>query len=164
MIGNVLAGLLGGTAQRKQKFEKTLTLDDMTSTNTSVKQGTWVKIFEYQIGAQQMGTWGAGSIVNGVDNRKIAYIKLQNSTPAEIKGWIRLIIADANEVRKIVVFEERTERLSASKTDKTQAYLLGEYPIKAKEDSKLIIEFKADSDDTISLDNSEAMLPVTIYV
>ena len=163
MIGNILGGLLGATT-RKQKFEKTLTLSDMTSTNTSVKTGTWVKIFEYQVGAQQMATWGAGGIVNGVDNRKIAYLKLQNSTPSEITGWVRLVIADANEVRKVVVFEERTERLSASKTDKTQAYLLGEYAIKAKEDSKLIIEFKADSDDTISTDNSEAMLPITIYV
>jgi len=163
MIGNILAGLLGATT-RKQKFEKTLTLSDMTSTNTSVKAGTWVKIFEYQVGAQQMATWGAGAIQGGVDNRKIAYLKLQNSTPSEITGWVRLVIADANEVRKVVVFEERTERLSASKTDKTQAYLLGESGIKAKEDSKLIIEFKADSDDTISTDNSEAMLPITIYV
>jgi len=163
MIGNILAGLLGATT-RKQKFEKTLTLSDMTSTNTSVKAGTWVKIFEYQVGAQQMATWGAGAIQGGVDNRKIAYLKLQNSTPSEITGWVRLVIADANEVRKVVVFEERTERLSASKTDKTKAYLLGEYGIKAKEDSKLIIEFKADSDDTISTDNSEAMLPITIYV
>jgi len=163
MIGNILAGLLGATT-RKQKFEKTLTLSDMTSTNTSVKAGTWVKIFEYQVGAQQMATWGAGAIQGGVDNRKIAYLKLQNSTPSEITGGVRLVIADANEVRKVVVFEERTERLSASKTDKTQAYLLGEYAIKAKEDSKLIIEFKADSDDTISTDNSEAMLPITIYV
>lgn len=161
MIGNIL-GLVGGT--RKQKFEKTLTLSDMTSTNTSVKSGTWVKIFEYRVGAQQMATWGAGAIQGGVDNRKIAYLKLQNSTPSEIKGWVRLVIADANEVRKVVVFEERTERLSASKTDKTQAYLLGEYPIKAKEDSKLIIEFKSDSDDTIDVSKSEAMLPITIYV
>ena len=162
MIGNILGGLMGAT--RKQKFEKTLTLSDMTSTNTSVKAGTWVKIFEYQVGAQQMATWGAGGIVNGVDNRKIAYLKLKNSGGTEISGWVRLVIADANEVRKVVVFEERTERLSASKTDKTKAYLLGEYGIKAKEDSKLIIEFKADSDDTISTDNSEAMLPITIYV
>lgn len=138
-----------------QKFKKTLTLAEMTAKNLSVKAGVYTKAFEYIVGAQQQITWGNGSIRGGVDDRGKLNLTLKNSSNNVISGWVRLAITDANEINKVVVFEERTENLSS--------YPLEEYAVRAKEDSKLIIEVMPDADNTIDMTKSDGLLPITIY-
>ena len=148
-----------------QKFVRTLSKNDFGVSGTlSVSSSDYQKIAELTVPAQQLMTWGANEVVNGGLQGSPAQIVLKNSTPAVINGVIRLVLADANEVRKIVVLEERTEKFGASAYDRTQAILIPEFKIKAKQDSKLIIEFKPDSDDTIDWSQSTIILPTTQYL
>lgn len=118
--------------------------------------------------AGQQITFGVGGL-GQTDSREICYIDLQSNdgTPVDLDGTVRLVLADPNEINTVVVAEQRTERLRASSSDKTQGYLLGEYPIKAKQDSKLILQFKPDGASalTIGFDTGETdmLVPVTVY-
>jgi hypothetical protein len=148
------------------KFPRVYTKSDFGITSDITAQPSkYNKIGELTVPAGQFVTFGVGAVANGVDSREVAYIDLKDGTGTNIDGTIRLVLADPNEVRKIVVAEQRTERLRASATDRTQGFLLGEFKTKAKEDSKLIIEFYPDSSSavTISATNSSVQLPVTVY-
>ena len=145
------------------KFNKTLTTGDLSEVNLSAKAGTYTTVYSYTVPAQQRVAPGQGAIQGGVDNRGILYIDLQDSTPAQLNGWVRISVTDANEIVEHVIMEERIERLRASATDRTQAYFLGEAGIQAKEDSKVIIKFKPDADGTVATANSTIYLPVTVY-
>lgn len=150
--------------EKSVKFTRVLTLKDFGLTsNITVQPNIFNKIGEFVVPAGQLATFGVGSVTN-VDTREVCYLNLSDGTN-NLNGIVRFVISDPNEVRKIVVAEQRTERLRASQNDKTQGFLLAEYPVKAKEDSKLIIEFKPDSTSavTISATASSALIPATIY-
>ena len=140
----------------KSKFPRTATLSEFTNVQTDVKANTFQKIYEYVVPAQQGIRYGKGAIVNGVDDRGTLILVLKDNNGNAISGWVRLAYVDANEINKRVVMEERTEVLEAGLP-------LGETPPGVKEDSKLIIEFKPDSDAKISPVKSKGQIPLTIY-
>lgn len=147
-------------------FRTVKTLNDFTEVKdgATLVAGDFQTIAKLVVPAQQFMTFGAGNIVNGVDDRGILYCKTMDgsTTPAEIKGTVRLVLADANEVKKVVVVEVRSEQVTASKTDANNSYKLAQYPAWAKEDSKLIIEFKPDKTFTFSKANSDYQIPITV--
>jgi len=149
-----------------QKFPRIYNKSDFSLTaNVTAQPSMWTTIGQVTVPAQQYVTFGIGSVAGGVDTREVCYIDLKDTTPANVDGKVRFVLADANLVKKIVVAEQRTERLRASQNDKTQGFLLGEFPIKAREDSKLLIEFYPDSTSavTISASDSTMLVPVTVY-
>lgn len=156
-----------GVQKPTNVFRQTLTLGDATSTGDgkTTDTSTWVEVWKLRVPAQQQKTLGWGGIVGGVDDRGVLYINLKDNsgTPVQIEGKIRLEIRNANETVSKVVLEERTERLRGSKTDLSQAYRLGEAPIRAREDSYLVVTIKADAAKTIENDNSDLAIPVTTY-
>lgn len=141
-----------------EKFERYYNATEFGLTaDVSVNAGEWKRIGEIIVPAQTLLTFGAGAINNGVDYRREAKIILKDSSGSEISGKVRFAILNAQETKKIVVSEERTEELSTS-------VKLGEYMTKAKEDSKLVIEFQPDLAATISAANSTILVPTTAYV
>ncbi len=151
-----------------QKFPRVYNKSDFGLTSdVTCQPEMWTTVGSVTVPAQQFVTFGIGSVANGVDTREVCYIKLVDSSGNQLHGKIRLVLADANLVKKIVVAEQRTERLSASENDRTQGFLLGEYPIRAKEDSKLLIEFYPDSTSAVTVDHDNAetkiLVPVTVY-
>ncbi|WP_321504724.1 hypothetical protein [uncultured Methanoregula sp.] len=153
-------------------FPQSLGIGDMTTTrNGKLSDNTqFIDVFSLKVGAQQVKAFGNGSIVGGVDNRGILYISLKDNTgtPVQLEGKIRLALRNANGNRTEVILEELTEKLRASKTDKTQAYMLGLIDaLKAKQDSYLIIQFLArdatTAGKTITDANCDLVLPVTSY-
>jgi hypothetical protein len=145
------------------KFPQTLTTSDFSNLTTSVTAGTYTRVFEKQVPAQQYLAWGTGAIQGGVDNRGILFIDIKDSTPSTIAGKVRLSVSDANYLNEKVIMEERTERLNATQTDRTLAQFLAENQIKVGEDSRLIISFKPDTTSTISVSNTTLTTPVTTY-
>ena len=150
------------------KFPRVFNKTDFGITaDVTCQPGIYTKIGEKVVPAGQQITFGIGGVGQGVDTREVAYIKLVDSNGTQLHGKIRLVLADPNEVRKVVVAEQRTERFSASQNDKSQGFLLGEYLIKAKEDSKLIVEFYPDSSSAVTIDydnsNTIVLMPVTVY-
>jgi len=164
ILGNALAnikGLLGGLGGKG--FPKTLTKEDFGITGSiSVKSGVWNKIGEFRVPPQQAYRWGYGT-PNLPYNQGYMYVFLKTSDGSEIKGKVRLVVSDANELNKVVVFEEREEVLHAAEADITKQKALPEQGPIAREDDKLIIEFMPDSDATINGSQTEVRLPVTVY-
>mgnify|MGYP000453937355 CR=1 FL=1 len=157
-----LRGLFGGLGGG---FPKTLTKDDFGLADTAVKAGVWNKIGEFKVPPQQAYRWGFGS-PDRPYNQGYMYVYLKyndGSNVTEVKGKVRLVVADANELRKDVVYEEREEVLHAADADITKQRPLPEQGPIAREDDKLIIEFMPDSDGNITAADSEIRLPVTVY-
>ena len=152
------------------KFRQTLTLGDATSTanGKTLYSDRFNDVWKLRVPAQQKKTFGYGAIQGGVDDRGVLYIdaKDDQATPAQIEGKVRLSLRDANEVQEIVILEERTERLRGSKVDLSQAYRVAEAPVKAKEDSYLVISIKPDTDTVgkFSTSNSDFAIPVTTII
>jgi hypothetical protein len=156
---------LFGRNRYSGKFRQSLTLDDATYTadRKTLDTAQFNEVWKLRVPAQQIKTFGYGGIVSGVDDRGVIYLDFKDNTSNQIEGKVRLVISDANQTREIVLLEERTERLRASKTDLTQAYRLAEQITKAREDSYLIIKLKPDASATFSKANSDAVIPVTTY-
>jgi len=118
--------------------------------------------------AQQMLSYGIGGTAGGVDTREVCFIdvKSNDATPANLEGKVRLVIADANLINRVVIAEQRTERLRASQNDLTTGFRLGNAPAWAKQDSKLIIEFYPDNAAavTVGYDTGETDMLVPVVV
>jgi hypothetical protein len=113
----------------------------------------------------QQVTFGVGG-VGAVDTRAVAYINLWDTSGAAIDGKIRLSLTDPNQVQEIVIAEQRTERFRASQTDINNGFRLGEYPIKAGEQSLLLIKLYPDSATAVTIkydgSNTKILMPVTV--
>jgi len=170
---DVLKGLVPATQGQGQAvgFPKTLSKSDLGLTaDVTVKAGAWTTIGSFRVPAQQSYRIGQG--LPNTRNQGYIYMKIMNNatTPAEIKGTVRLIYSDANLYKKQPVFQERNEVLSASKSDINQMKPLPEFICEFREDGKvheddyILVEFMPDVDDTVSAANTEILLPVTQYV
>lgn len=149
-----------------QRFPRIYTESDFGWTTTLTAQpNIYTTLGEVQVSAGQKVTFGIGNTSGGTDTREVCYINLQSTGASNVNGTVRLVLANATETETIVVAEQRTERLRASSNDKTTGFLLGEYPTKAKEDSKLLVKFQPDSGTatTVGNGNSSFLLPVTVY-
>lgn len=161
--------LFGNNAPAKQKFRRTYSGSDFTFPATiTIPAITWTNVGSLTVPAQQEITFGAndptgGSTVAGAP----VYIKLHANSSAQITaGKLRLALTDATETRTIVCIEEDLSRLAVSSSgDRTLSVLLPEFPIKAKQDSKLKIQLYLDSATTFvtSTTNTNISLPVTVY-
>ncbi|MDR2944000.1 MAG: hypothetical protein LBU81_02790 [Methanosarcinales archaeon] len=161
--------LFGARTNNKvnQKYTQTTTFaqwqqngDGKVTDNTD-----YIKLIQMKTPAQSMLCFGTGGIVNGVDDRGVMQMILKDnaSTPVTLNGVLRLYVTNAAFLDKRVIFEDRLERLQSS--DIQSAFRLAETGLYAKEDSYLVMEFKADvSGKTISLANSSALIPITTLI
>jgi len=169
-ISRILQGIsLPGMMGKAAPYMKTLITSDFFTADVAVKAGKWELVGEYVVPAQQEIRVGYGN-PNQQMNQETVFIDIESNdaTPVDIDGFIRIQIADANDVVKPggVVLEERTEKLSENKTDRTKQIPLPEYmACKANKDDKIQIWMKADADATIGYDTGETeiMLPISVY-
>lgn len=158
-----------GNPQNKnlRQFPRTLGVTDFTTANRTLVAQTYSRVGSLSVSAQQEATWGRTTLRAGGAEGEPIYINLVDDSAANIDGTVRLVLANAQETQRIVVLEERTERLRASENDRQSAPLLVEFGVNAKEDSLLIIECKVDSSSNVTFDydatNSKMLLPVTFY-
>ena len=149
-------------AQKKlEKFEKYLSKADFGFATPDVvaQPGAYTRIGEVEIGAQTIGTFGAGAISNGVDFRRTATIHLKTAADADIDDMrVRLVLTNAQETRRQLVAEELSQVLRTG-------ILLGEYPTKAVERDKLVIEVFNSTAAAITIGGPESSIavPTTIY-
>lgn len=151
-----------------QPFQRIYNIADFGITADVVfAKSMWNKVGAVTVPAQQKVTWGHGGTGGGVDTRGQAYLKMCIGTTTFAVGKIRLALANANETQIVVVAEERTERFQADESDRNKCVLLGEYPTKAQEDSKLMIFYYMDATSAQTFEyagtNSKFLLPVTVY-
>lgn len=152
----------------KTKFPRTYANSDFGITADVVCQPSqWNKVGQVTVPAQQEITFGANDPTGGssVAGRS-GYIRL-DSTGGQLHGKIRLALTNANETNTVVVLEEHTSKFSADQNDRAKAVLIPEYPMRAKEDSKLQILFYPEGASAVTIDYDDAdtlvRLPVTVY-
>jgi len=136
-------------------FRKTARLSEFELPATNVlPAGRFVEVASMRTPAQQLRCFGNGDIINGVDDRGIFRLNLNTSVPALIHGSSRLVVSDANRVKRIFLREDRSEDLSVG-------LRLGMTEPFAQEDSLLIIEYMADVTNTMTSANSTGSIPLT---
>ncbi|MEM5807184.1 MAG: hypothetical protein QW474_02250 [Candidatus Aenigmatarchaeota archaeon] len=148
-----------------QKFTQTLTNSDFGLTaNVATIANQYVDVCKYIVKAGQMLAAGANRPQGTNIFGERVYIRLDDSG-GQVHGKIRILYRNPQGNRTLVVFEETTERLSASMNDVNQAVLLPEYPIRIPEDSELVIQIRANTSTTIVYNDADTkiLLPVTIY-
>jgi len=136
-------------------FRKTARLADFTMPATNVlPAGRFVEVATMTIPAQQRRYFGNGGIINGVDDRGIFTMILNTSDPAPVAGTSRLVVSDANRIRRVFLREDRSEDLATG-------VRLGLTTPGAQQDSLLIIEYMADAGATITSADSVGSIPLT---
>ena len=160
----------GGNANNKlQRFRRTYTLADFGITaNVSIPANVWTKIGTVTVPAQQEVTFGANDPVGGSSVAGApVYLCMDTTTEdTRVEGKVRFALTNANETNTVVVMEETTQRLRADSTgDRTKVVLMPEYPMRAREDSKLIIQVYCTSAQTFDYDATDTSfsIPVTVY-
>ncbi|MCD6436463.1 MAG: hypothetical protein J7L15_08825 [Clostridiales bacterium] len=154
-------------ADQLEKFPRIYNLTDFGITaNVTCQPGIWSTVGEVIVPAGQFVTFGIGTL-GATDSREVCYLRFDDASGNQIHGKVRFVLTDPNEKRSILVAEQRTQRLSADQNDRSKGFLLGEFPIRAKEDSKLQIKFYPDSGSAVTIDydgtNTSGLIPVTVY-
>lgn len=153
-------------------FQRVLGISDFGITaDKTLVAGEYSKIGTYTVGAQQEATFGISVLRSGGVEGEPVYLSMHDAasiaSTSQIEGTVRFELANATESVKVLVYEQRTERLRASQNDRTLAPLLMEFGRNAREDSKLLLSVQIDgsSDKTWDYDgtNSKFLIPVTIY-
>lgn len=143
----------------KQKFERFYALSNFGITadiSTTVAAG-FQRIGSVSVGAQTLQAYGAGAIAGGVDFRRKVTMDLNSAANTPILNMrVRFAIVNAQETRKVVIAEELSQNLA-------DGVALGEYPLLAKEDDKLIIEVLPAANVLIDVSESSASVPTTLY-
>lgn len=160
--------ILGQKKSAKQKFKRTYNASDFGLTaDVTCQPSQWSKIGTVTVPAQQEVTFGSNDAVGGASVAGSAVYLRIDSTSAQLSGKIRFALTNANETNTVVVLEESTGRLSADVNDRTKAVLMPEYPMRAKEDSKLLILFYPSGSSAVTIDydgtNTAYSIPVTVY-
>ncbi|WNY28307.1 hypothetical protein MmiEs2_04920 [Methanimicrococcus stummii] len=165
-MAQVLIPMPDGTAvEAKSKYDITSVIGDWTGIgNGKTTDNTeFLPIMEMRTGAQSVNAFGFGALEMANDLRGDMKLVVKDSTGAVIPGTVRLWVTNARKFGVSPIMEDRTERMSES--DKRTAYKLGLVMPAAREDSYLMISFRADtSGKTIDLTKSEMLMPITSYM
>ena len=150
------------------KFKRTYNADDFgIKSDVTCQPAQYNKLGEIVVPAQQQITFGSNDPVGGASTAGAPVYLRIDDTGAQLQGKIRFSLSNANETNTVVVLEESTERLSADVNDRQKAVLMPEYPMRAQEDSKLIITFKPAGSSAVTVDydatNTKLSIPVTVY-
>jgi len=161
-----LAETLGqdaGSAERNS-FNRDFNTSNFDSFGGDVTDGKYVEVARFRVPSSTEYAWGYGSAA-APENQGYLYVDLRDGSDSEIEGTFRLELASATGRETTVVADFDTEKLDASKTDRTQQVPLPEQvsdPL-ASEDSFLVVKFQPTAAGTVSETNSEVIVPVTEY-
>ncbi|WNY24805.1 hypothetical protein [Methanolapillus millepedarum] len=151
--------------QATSKYEQTTSLANWEAIGQGVltNANNFIPILQKRTTAQSINTFGFSTIVNGVDIRGVLQLVVKDTTGAVIPGQIRLYVTNAMQFGVVPVLEDRTERMAENTNQ--NGYRLGERSPGAKEDSYLMVSFRADvSGKTIDITKSVGMIPITSYM
>lgn len=157
----------GDPRRGRQKNQQRLVNADFGLTADVVcAAGAYVVVGTYTVPFGMLAAWGADDTAGTAQRAgQPAYIRF-DSSGGQMAGSIRLVVTDPQRVNFIRIMEERTERWSASQTDRTLALLLPENGVLVQPQSKMEIWFKADSAATLVYNDADTLIrvPVTVYI
>jgi hypothetical protein len=157
--------------QYKNVWNRTIGLPEF-STDTPdgliVTAGVWFT-WRYRVPAQQVIRLGSGSIQNGVDNRGVLMVDIQEATPVQIAGdaTVQLGYENANQTNFVPVWEGRLDQINnpLMAANRLANNVLPETQPGARQDSFLVIRVRPSATllTAFSDSDSDFRVPVTIY-
>lgn len=161
-----MSEILGKSTEsaNRRSFSREFSTGDFDSFGGDVTAGQYNEIGRFRIPSDTEYSWGFGK-ASAPENQGYIYVDLQDTTPAEIEGTLRLAVESSTGRRTEVVQDLATERLDASKTDRTSMVALPEQvgAALASEDAFLTLRFNPNADGTVSEADSDIIIPVTEY-
>ncbi len=146
--------------------KRELNTDDFDTFGGSVEPGKETEIATLKVDSDVKMRWGYGS-ANNPENQGFLYVDLQSGTPNPVEGQIAFYVESATRRTSHFVTSYDTERLDASKTDKTNMVPLPlQKAYRASEDSYLVIYLNAASsntDQSVDESQSDVIIPATEY-
>lgn len=142
----------------RSAFNKTTLI---TGATVAVNAGIFQKLGEYKVLAGELVSVGFGNRVGQEGAQGRIYIKLQNATPTQLQGTLRLSAYTAQDRPIEILGEWRTETLDTDAKNRTLMVELPEDDLWVSQDKKIVLEFKCDTSDTVSQAQSTILLDVT---
>lgn len=138
-----------------------LNQNDIMAGDVTVVASTYVKIGSTTIPAGIYRGVGYGMSASQADAQGRIYCKMQNATPAELTGTLRVSIWDPQDRPMEVIDEWPTAALNSSATDRTKQIPLPFDGRFVGKDYKIVFEFKSDTSDTLKKANTTIQLDMT---
>lgn len=128
--------------------------------------GTYTPIVNMTVPAGVKYAWGSGAARHEA-NQGYIYVMLQDGTPEEVVGTLRVEQTSQTGRESRVVADLDSESLHGDKSNRTQQQ---PFPEQAQvpfvtRDSHMVVSFKPDSDAAVTVDpaNTELKIPATEY-
>ncbi len=126
--------------------------------------GDFNEVWRYTVQAQEEAAFGYGDAKDEV-NQGFLFVDTRTVVPADIDGVVRFVMEGAHgeAIPGGLVREEDSTRLDASQTDRRIMVPLPEHPLRAGEDSRLVLRIDPTATATSTLADSTLQIPVTLY-
>lgn len=176
MLGNLVGGRLGQAlsgnsqnqkASKRSKFERTLrTADFFDSDTNTLPADKYNQLGTFEISAQLEATLGQGDASLSPEAQGRPLIDVQNDSPGDYDGFIKLTHENATGNSVDVVVERRTEEFRVS--TRSERIVMPRATAKQgvdrlEQDEQIGLYFKPDSSDVVSASDTQMELPVTFY-
>lgn len=154
----------GQESASRRSFSREFGTGDFDEFGGDVTGGQFNEIARFRVPADTEYSFGYGK-ASAPENQGYIYVDLNNTTPAEVEGTLRLAVESSTGRRSEVVQDLSTDRLDATKTDRTSMVALPEQvgAALASEDAYLVMRLNPNADDTVSAADSDVIIPVTEY-
>ena len=152
----------GTVSSSLNAFRDILRAKDFFNADFGVTARKWEPVGEFEVGAQQIVNVGYGS-KNLPDSAGYLFVQLAKADGSLIDGKFRIVLKDANDVGKDMVFNEDLDSLRGDANDKSKMIMLEEKPTPVMKDEKIVIEVYADETATVDYDhaNTKIKIPIT---
>lgn len=167
-LSSEVSDVLGKSRESAERpsFQRKFSTGDFDSFGGTAVDGEFSTIATYTVPAGTEISWGYGSAKNEA-NQGYIYALIQDTTPAEVNGVLRLAQTNPTGRRTEVVADFDTEELSGSRTDRSQKQPLPEQVDKplVTQDSRIMVQFRqtTGSNVDISEPDSDVSMPITEY-
>ena len=141
-------------------FRDTLTEAQVMNATTVGVAGTTMSLGEFTVPAQQEIVFGFGDPAQPA-NQGYIFADIQTAVPGQIEGTLALVVTDANNRQRRVVWSMRTEELRGSLTDKNEKEPLPRVPVVAREDDRMVLELTFDDALTATQADSQVLIPIS---
>lgn len=146
-----------------EMYSSAFSLDKLLTGDVTVTKDVPTRIGEYIVEAGEKVSLGLGSYSSLQDAVGRIYVDLKDDADANADGVVRFSVYSPQNRHIKTLKEFRTERLRQGATDFSKAFPLPKSDFNLTEDKKLVVEFIADANVTISATNSDGLFDVTLF-
>lgn len=150
-----------------EQYRSAFTKEHFMSGDVNVVTGSYIKLGEFKVEAGEMHSLGYGSneSMEGSPGRIYIDLKDGEATPGNVDGTLRFAVHTPQGRPIKTLAEYRTQTLRTDPNNRTLQipFPSSNFPF-ISEDKKIVIEFLADADKTVSKANSTMIMDTTVGV